>query len=167
MRTSNRRPRALLVVLGAALALMTVVAPVGAATPQQVNIVSHMTFPGNAPNYGTFEATGSAVENGLICERGTVLDTKYVVGGWQSGRAVQILVRKQFTCTDENGIPDGSGTFVVKIQVHAAFDGTETFSWIVQGGTGAYEDLRGAGNGVTVDPTPTGNTNIYDGFLVQ
>ena len=161
MQMSNRRQTALVAALGAVLALMTVVAPVAAATPRQVNIVSHMTFPGNAPNYGTFEATGSAVENGLVCERGTVLDTGYVVGGFQSGRSVQILVRKEFTCTD------GRGTFFVKIQVHAAFDGTETFSWVVQGGTGAYGQLGGSGDGVTVDPSPTGNTNIYAGFLVH
>ena len=156
MRNSNRGARTIVVLLAATLALMTFIAPVGAATPQQVNIVAVMTL-----GTGTFEATGSAVESGLICEHGTVLDTGYVFGGWQSERSVQVLTRKEFTCTD------GSGSFFVKIQIHAVFGGAEPFSWVVQGGTGAYEDLRGSGDGVTVDPVPNGNTNIYDGFLIH
>src|SRR4029450_12807857 len=64
-----------------------------------------------------------------------------------------------------------SGTFFVKIQVHLDFaTAMESFSWVVQGGTGAYEHLRRSGRGSTVsdgsDPQ-TGNINTYVGFLVH
>ena len=163
MRSSIRLPRVIVAALGAILALATVIAPVVAATPQHVQIVSQMTFNPDGPNFGDFEASGSAVDSGLICVSGTVLDTGIVFGGFQSGRGFQVLVRKTFTCDD------GSGTIFVKIQVHASTDGTESFTWIVQGGTGAYEHLRGSGDGSTVplpgDPQP-GNINSYSGFLL-
>jgi hypothetical protein len=162
-QSSTHRPRAIVAALGAVLALMAFIAPVAAATPQQVQIVSQMTFNPDGPNFGDFAASGAAVDSGLICASGTVLDTGIVFGGFQSGRGFQVLVRKTFTCDD------GSGTIFVKIQVHAATDGTESFSWIVQGGTGAYEHLRGSGDGSTVplpgDPQP-GNINTYSGFLL-
>ena len=82
MGNSDRRPRSLLAVLGASLALMTVIAPVEAATPQEVHIVAHMSKQG----FGTFEATGSAVESGLVCEGGSVLGIDGKLSGWQSGQ---------------------------------------------------------------------------------
>jgi hypothetical protein len=163
MRTPNRPARGIVAVLAATLAITIVIAPVAAATPQQVQIVSDMTFNPDGPNFGDFAANGKAVDSGLICARGTVLDTGIVFGGFQSGRGFQVLVRKTFTCDD------GSGTIFVKIQVHASTDGTESFTWIVQGGTGSYMNLRGSGDGTTVplpgDPEP-GNINSYSGFLV-
>ena len=161
--TSRRRARAILAALAAAMAFVVVIGPVAAATPQQVKIVAHMSKQGT----GTFEATGSAVQGGLVCGHGTVLDTGGVLGGFQSGQKVQVLSRKELTCTDANGIPDGSGTFFVKIQIHVVFGGDEPFTWVVQGGTGAYADLRGSGDGVTADNTATSNTNIYDGSLIH
>jgi hypothetical protein len=158
---SNRRRRVVVALLGASLALV-VAAPVGAATPRQVHLVAHMSKQG----YGTFEATGSAVEDGLVCERGTVIDTGSVVGGYQSGQKVEVLSRKEFTCTDANGNPDGRGTFFVKIQIHVEFGADEPYTWVVQGGTGDLEGLGGSGQGVTEDNTSTSNTNVYDGFLV-
>jgi hypothetical protein len=120
-----------------------------------------MIFPGDGPNYGTFKATGSAVGSGLICDSGAVLDLGYVFGGSQSGQKVQIRVDKEFTCKD------GSGTILVTIEVHANFDGTETFTWVVQGGTGAYEHLRGSGDGYSIPlRRGGGNTNYYEGNLV-
>jgi hypothetical protein len=149
---------ALLVSIGAAPAVTS-----SAAAPlQRVSITSHMTFNSDGPNTGDFTASGPAANSGLICGAGDVLDTGLVVGGFQSGRGFQVLVRKTFTCDDE------TGTIFVKIQVHANNDGTETFTWVIQGGTGAYEKLRGSGNGTSVpnaDPN-SGNTNNYEGFLV-
>jgi hypothetical protein len=134
-----------------------------ATQTQTVSITSHMSFNFPDANTGDFTTSGPATDSGLICESGTVLDTGLVFGGFQSRTGqIQILVRKLFTCDD------GSGTIAVKIQVHANPDGTETFTWVIQGGTGAYEDLRGSGQGTTVpnaDPS-TGNTNLYEGFLV-
>jgi len=130
---------------------------------QRVSITSHMKFNFPDPNTGDFTTSGAATESGLICSSGTVLDVGLVFSGFESKTGqVQILVRKLFTCAD------GSGTILVKIQVHANPDGTETFTWVVLGGTGAYQNLHGSGQGTTVpnaDPS-TGNTNFYEGFLV-
>jgi hypothetical protein len=164
MRTSDRRARAIVAVLAATVAVITVTASVAAAAPQQVQIVSHMTFNPDGFNYGTFEASGSAVDNGVICDSGTVDDTRVIFAGFQSGRGAQIPVRKTFTCAD------GSGTFFVKIQVHLDFESdTESFSWVILGGTGDYAGLRGSGDGSTLsdgsDPQ-TGNFNTYVGFAI-
>lgn len=163
MRTSSRPARAIVAILAATLALISVIGPVAAGSPQQVEIVSHMNFNPDGPNFGDFTASGSAVDSGVVCASGTVLDTGIVFGGFQSGRSVQILVRKTFTCAD------GSGTFFVKIQVHLDLEtSTEVFTWAVMGGTGEYENLRGSGDGTTVgdgsDPQ-TGNFNTYVGGL--
>ena len=149
----------------AAIALGALVGPAGAATPETVGIVSHMQFNPDGPNFGDFVATGDAVNNGLICSTGTVVDTRIIVAGFRSGRGAQIPVRKTFTCDD------GSGTFFVKIQVHLDFaTSTESFSWVILGGTGGYEQLKGSGQGSTVsdgtDPQ-TGNINTYDGFVID
>lgn len=153
--TRHRGARAILAVVAAGATLAAVVGPVAAATPQQVSIVAHMSKQG----FGTFEATGAAVDSGLLCADGTVLDIGSVVGGYQSGQKVQVLSRKELTCSD------GSGTLFVKTQIHVVFGGDEPFTWVVQGGTGDYAGVRGSGSGVTADNTPTSNTNIYDGFL--
>ena len=164
MRTSDRRARALVAMLAATIAVITVVAPVAAAAPQQVEIVSHMNFNPDGFNFGTFEASGAAVDDGTICASGTVDDTGIIFVGFQSGRGAQIPVRKTFTCDD------GSGTFFVKIQVHLDFaSSTESFTWVVLGGTGDHSHLRGSGDGSTVsdgsDPQ-TGNFNTYVGFMI-
>ena len=162
MRTWNRRAPAIVAVSAAALVLLAAIGPVTAATPQGVTIVSNVTFadPGE-PNFGDFEASGNAVDHGLICESGTFVDTGIRFAGFQSGRGeVQLLVRKEFAC-------EGTGTFFVKLQIQADFDpGIESFTWVVQGGTGEYAHLRGGGTGSTV-PTETGNINTYVGFLLH
>jgi hypothetical protein len=160
MPTGNRRARATVAVLAASLALVTVIGPVAAAAPQHVSIVSDVTFaPQGEPNFGDFEASGDAAEEGLICESGTFVDTGIYFAGYQSGRGtVQLQVFKELYC--------GGGSIFVKMQIQANVDtGFETFTWVVQGGTGAYEHLRGSGRGHTV-PRAGGNTNYYHGFLI-
>ena len=116
--------------------------PAAAATPVAVEIVSHMDFNQEGGfNTGDFEASGPAVDQGLICESGTVEDTRLILAGSRVrvGK-IQIPVRKTFTCDD------GSGEIFIKIQVHLDLNTqTETFSWVVLGGTGDYSDLRGSG----------------------
>ena len=165
MRTSSLRARASVATLAASLAVMTLIAPVAAAPPQQVTIVSNVTFNQSGGfNFGDFHASGKAAETGLICEDGTFVDTGIRFAGGQSGRGiVQLQVDKAFTCT-------GGDTFFVKMQIQANFDtGYETFTWVVKGGTGAYEHFRGSGSGSTVplpgDPRP-GNINTFVGFLL-
>ena len=153
-------------VVAAALVALAAVAPAAAATPVAVEIVSHMDFNQEGGfNTGDFEASGPAVDQGLICESGTVEDTRIILAGFQSptGR-IQIPVRKTFTCDD------GSGEIFIKIQVHLDLSSqTETFSWVVLGGTGDYSDLHGSGGGTTVgdgSEPQTGNFNNYVGFLI-
>lgn len=157
-----RRPVAVIVALGLAL---VIAAPTVAAGPTAVHIVSPMHFNQDTFNTGTFEASGAAVDDGILCASGTVVDTGIILAGGQSGRKIQIPVRKTFTCDD------GSGSFFVKIQVHLDLSTfTERFSWVIQGGTDAYASLRGSGSGTTIpdgsDPQ-TGNINTYDGSVID
>ena len=95
---------------------------------------------------GVFEATGSAVVEGLVCESG---ETYAIDGkgpkGLQSNRLFNLYVMKAFVCED------GSGSFFVKLQVHYDFAKTpeyNVFNWTIKGGTGDYEHLRGSGSGM-------------------
>jgi hypothetical protein len=161
MPRSMRRSAAVMLALAAAIAFAL---PTVAAGPSEVTITSPMHFNDNDFNTGTFTAEGPAVDDGLICGSGTVNDTRLIFAGFQGGRGAQIPVRKTFTC-------EGGDQFFVKIQVHLDFESaTETFSWVILGGTGAYENLRGSGSGTTVsdgsDPQ-TGNINTYAGFVLN
>lgn len=146
-------------VIAAAAALILVgslASAAAAAPPEEVSISSHMTINYPDANTGDFTATGS----GAICQAGTVFDDRLLISGWpsQTGQ-LQILVVKTFTCGD------GSGSFVVKLQVHANADGTEWFTWVVQGGAGDYVNLRGRGHGTTA-PAGDGVDNTYTGSLL-
>jgi len=163
--TRMRRISAL-AVLAAAMALAVAAVPSAAAgPPASVTIVSPMAFNQEGGfNHGTFEASGAAVDDGLICASGDVDDTWIIFAGFQSNRGIQIPVRKTFTC--ENG-----DQFFVKIQVHLDLTtATESFSWVIQGGTGGLAGLSGSGSGTTVsdgsDPQ-TGNINTYTGFVLN
>jgi hypothetical protein len=154
--------RTIVAVLAAVAAMAAFAAPAAAAAPQQVTIVSHVTFNPDGPNFGDFTATGRAVDEGVLCADGTFVDTFIKFTGFQSDRGVvQLQVGKTFTCDD------GSGTFDVKLQIQANFDtGIETFSWVAKGGSGSYAGLRGSGSGSTVPNAPIGNINTYEGFLL-
>jgi hypothetical protein len=160
----SRSIRSIAAVAALACALvLTGAAPVAANGPTDATIVSHMDFNPDGFNHGTFEASGPAVDQGLICASGTVDDTRLIFAGFRSGRGAQIPVRKTFTCPD--------GELFIKIQVHLDFGtSTETFSWVVLGGTGVYGGVEGSGQGTTVgdgsDPQ-TGNFNTYTGFLLS
>lgn len=166
MRPASRRARAMLGILAAAAVLAVVTGPVAAAAPRQATIVSHVTFNPDGPNYGTFAISGPAVTDHVLCASGTFVDTGIRFAGFQSDRAgrtiVQLQVNKTFTCDDR------TGTFFVKMQIQADVDtGLETFTWVVQGGTGQYRRLSGSGSGTTVrDEDGNGNTNTYVGFVV-
>jgi hypothetical protein len=154
-------------VLGATALLVGIglashVTPAAAGKTQRVAIVSHMDFNDPPPNTGDFATSGAATDSGLICASGGVTDTRVIFVGFQSNQKYQVLVLKNFVCGD------GSGTIFVKIQVHGNFDGTESFTWVVQGGTGRYANLRGSGQGFSIPNADqsTGNTNFYQGFLV-
>ena len=151
-----------LVQVGLSLAMA---GPALAGRPTGVHIESHMDFNPDGFNFGDFEASGPAVDAGLICASGTVDDVRIIFAGAQSGRKAQIPVWKVFTRDDD------SGHLLIKIEVHLDFEtSTESFSWVVLDAAGAYSDVHGSGGGSTVsdgsDPQ-TGNFNFYDGFLLD
>ena len=92
---------------------------------------------------GVFEASGDAVDAGLMCESGTMrnpVPEKFVGNsGWVSNAQIYT----EFTC--DGGALDGD-TFVVKQQLHIDLTAEPvawTFSWVIKGGTGAFADLHG------------------------
>jgi hypothetical protein len=116
-------------VLSAAFLVAT---PAEATEPQDVLIEIQTTGSGDGP----FTATGP------VCASGTTSTPLRLTAGFQSGSGGNILVAKEFTCDD------GSGSFVLLLRVKIAFDPfSDSFTWSVLGGTGAYAGLHGSGTG--------------------
>ncbi len=139
----------------------TVAAPTVAPLPVTITSVMSVTAP-LRPNVGTFEATGSAADQGVVCRKGLVDDLTVVdMSPLQNGRDVDAALDKRFTCDD------GSGTFTLRLSIHvSAGTNAETISWVALSGTGAYERVRGGGSGSTVaGPASSQATNTYVGFL--
>lgn len=106
---------------------------------------------------GPFVATGPAVNDGIVCASGDVLDVSSKFAGF-TDFGFNIQVQKEFTCDDD------SGSFFMKLQVRIDHKG-DNFNWVIAGGTGDYERLHGAGSGVGINPQPTTIDDIYDGKL--
>jgi hypothetical protein len=113
-----------------------------------------MNFP---PPEGIFAAYGSAVDEGLVCGTGDVVEIsgRILVQNVQ-GMNLQIIHR--FACDD------GSGTFDVKLQVRI-HRGVNNFHWVIVGGTGDYVNLRGRGSGVGHYGTGPDVLDVYSGRL--
>lgn len=148
----------ILVAAAALLLVMLPVAPVGATPPSGVQIEVTTTLPAEGPSFGPFTATGPAVDAGLMCSSGDTVDVFGKAAGFQSERGFNLQVLKLFTCDDEP-----FGEFLVKLQVRIDAKGV-SFSWNAFGGTGAYENLHGAGTGVGL-PTCGEDCvfDVYDG----
>jgi hypothetical protein len=145
------------VVFVLAIALMVVAAiPAGATPSSGVNIEVESSLLG-AP--GPFTASGPAVDDGLMCSEGTVIDESGKVTGFSpAGFNYQGI--KRFTCED------GSGEIFVNLQARIDFRKGTTFNWNVLSGTGGYEDLHGAGSGVGLPFCgPDCVLDVYDGGL--
>lgn len=126
---------------GAVALLMLPAAPASATPPSGVHFDVHTTIPPEGgPTSGPFTASGPAVDDGLICSSGDTIDVFGKASGF-SPAGVNFQLVKSFTCDD------GSGEFLVKLQVRIDAKG-DNFNWVIVGGTGAYEDLHGAGSGV-------------------
>ena len=145
-------------ILTVAMAVMLALAvPAGATPPSGVQFGVETSLSGGGP----FVANGPAVDDGVICEMGDVSQVFFKGSGFQSERAVNFQIIDQFTCDD------GSGDFLVKLQVRLVFGVPATFSWTVIGGTGDYSDLHGTGTGVGL-PDECGELcifDVYDGRL--
>ncbi len=137
--------RSLIVLTTSVALLMMALVPAGATPPSSVEIV--------VPGFdGPFEATGPAVDDGVICESGDVETVFVKPAGFQSNRVLILTVGKYFVCDDQ------SGTFFAKLQVKIDGEGA-SFNWVIQEGTGDYEDLHGSGGGFVVPV----DTDIYQG----
>lgn len=135
------------------MALVLTIAMVGSASatpPQAVTFTG--TFTEGSP-IGTFDASAP------LCDGGSTLDIAGLAAGYQSQFRMQLVVAKQFTCTEED-------TFTLLLQVHLTFapEYTNHFTWTVLRGTGAFADLHGTGTGSAV-PTATGGTDTYVGRI--
>ena len=109
--------------------------PAAASTPAGVTIVSEMSL---SDAFGSFTASGPAVDAGIICPEGSVTDINVSAVGWKSNQVVILFVHKLFVCSD------GSGSFEMDLNVRIAPTGT-TARWIVAAGDGPYEHLMGNG----------------------
>jgi hypothetical protein len=156
------------ILLVAVMALFLVALPIGPASaspPEQVTFVGPAYFMGPDAGAGLFTATGPAVDSGAMCPGGTVLDVfgKLAPKMGQSPNGFNMQIVNEFTCGD------GTGTFMIKLQVHITY--YPTFNWVVVGGTGDYEDLRGNGDGYgdhplfNGAPVPIGVWDVYEGKL--
>jgi len=94
----------------------------------------------------TFDAFGPAVTSGRVCAKGTVDEVSIRTSGPPNGDFEKWHVTNRFTCED------GSGTFVVRVQItFNLIDSTTKGRWMIVEGTGNYADLSGKGS---VDGTP-------------
>ena len=140
---------------------MGIAAPVGATTPSDIQIDVETSLIGNDPS--PFTASGPAVDDGLLCTGGTVVNDSGKVAGF-SPNGFNFQGIKHFTCDD------GSGEFLVNVQARIDFRKGTTFNWNVLAGTLAYENLHGAGSGVGLGGVPCRNPDecvldLYDGAL--
>ncbi len=123
-------------------ALLAVTAPVAASAPSDVSITALM-YPNpedpNGPMYGTFVASGPAVEAGLLCSAGTVQDIENPANAWQSNQVIVLNVHKHFACSDE------SGAFEMHMRVLLGPNGTVA-RWLITESDGAYAGLLGTGS---------------------
>ena len=148
-------------VLGAVLILSAIlpVASAGAAKPLDVTFEVSVVA-------GTFIARGSAVDEGLMCNGGTIFNPvpEKFVGNSDVVTNAQVIT--EFTCSDQSF---DLAKFVLKQQLHIdpnADPVSWTVNWVVKDGTKAFEHLRGSGHG-TGDLTgvPGGPFDILVGQL--
>ena len=146
--------RRVLIAVVVATLFVAMATPASATPPSGVNIEVESSLLG-APS--PFVASGPAVDNGLICAEGTVVEASgMVTGSSQNGFNWHGI--KYFTCDD------GSGEFLVNLQARIDFRKGTTFNWNVISGTGTYEDLHGAGGGVGLEICgPECVFDVYDG----
>jgi hypothetical protein len=148
-----------IVVLTLAITVMFVSpVPAGASPPSDVHIEVATSLVGENPP-GPFTASGPAVDAGVVCSDGTVVNATGQLSGFSS-QGFNFQGIKHFTCED------GSGEFFVNLQARIDFRKGVTFSWNVLGGTGDYEDLHGSGSGAGLDLCGEDCVlDVYDGGL--
>ena len=163
-----------LTVLGVLLVLLAVsMAPARAKKPLDVEL-DLTTFFAEPPDLATgfFTASGDAVDAGVMCPAGTKADLRPEKWAGNSGTITNGQVITEFTCTEG---PLAGDRFTIKLQLHIDADAPMgpvwTINWTVKGGTGAFADLHGSGNGmgslyfVEEVPFPIGALDVLSGGL--
>jgi hypothetical protein len=141
---------AVVTLTGAAVAAFAGAGSALATTPTPVTIEVKSLF---ATGTGTFTTSGAG-----LCPSGTTTDQVFATG-FQSGSLVNFHDLKTFTCAD------GSGTFTANVQAQLIFGSpTDSFTWNILSGTGAYTNLRGSGTGVG-DQLPTEVDDHFTGAV--
>ncbi len=127
--------------------------------PQDVVIEAVISLPDDGMPVGTFTATAP------LCSSGQTADLLVRSAGSESGRRLNMLVVREFTCDD------GRGTFLLLVRVHPEFDAdTGVFvhpipkTWSVLSAAGTVT-LRGAGSGFGV-PVDGGFVETLTGRVV-
>jgi len=141
----------ILIAVVAATLLIAVAAPAGANTPPTDVAFEVETDLLGAPS--PFVAFGPAVDDGLVCASGIVVDASGKQTGF-SPTGFNFQGVKHFTCDD------GSGEFFINLQARIDFRKGVDFQWNVLRGTEAYEDLHGAGKGVGLPAVPCGDPDL-------
>ncbi len=115
----------------------------------------------------TFEAWGSAVDDGLMCPSGAIQEGPFR----QSHFGKNVTPFDTFIC-DEVGAFGPEDSFDFKAQIHIHDFPYFSGSWVILGGTGAFEDIHGTGsadgiflfddegNIVAVDETRSGSMHL-------
>jgi hypothetical protein len=155
-----------LIPLLAAVLVVAMAAPAGATPPVEVEFYEETIFiPGTEPpegQPGPFWVTNDAE---IICASGMQEDVSVRAMGFNGWR-LNLQVHKRFECD--------SGTFDLMLQVkfvlpNAKKGPSNTFNWVITGGTGDYENLHGQGKGIGGDifgpQGPIGVTNTYTGKM--
>ena len=143
-----------------ALFLTLMVATACSSGPQDLVIEVHeaSTNPGTVHS---FNATGSAVAEGLMCAAGntSTQNLQYLNSGQPNISLLQIT--KLFECEDSTGS--------VRLRLHVNLDvttGETTGDWRVLDGTGDYGNIEGEGTVVGVPVVPGESINdTYTGEL--
>jgi hypothetical protein len=128
-------------------------ASASATPPEPVSIVVQTVDPGSDGATGPFTASGP------ICPSGMTYTESRDAAGFERGFGGQIQVTKLFVCDD------GSWSFELKLNVAIRFAPfSDTYEWVVVGGTGAYENFHGTGSG-TGTPTDAFLLDRYTGSV--
>lgn len=124
-----------------------------ATPPVPVSIAAQTVDAANGDASGPFTASGP------VCPSGMTYTESRDTAGFERGFGGQIRVTKLFVCDD------GSGSFELKLNVAIRFAPfSDTYRWVVVGGTGAYENLHGTGSG-TGTPTDDFLLDEYTGTM--
>ena len=138
--------------------LVVMLAPAAIATPpMDVEIVADITIDDVA---GPFVASGAAVDAGLMCDVGEA-EGVLVTQPRAHKKSTTFKIDYTFTCDD------GSGTFVVRLNVRLFETGDTTARWRITDGSNTYVDLKGNGRlvGIPNDPPDGMILDVYTGTV--